>query len=146
MLLFGEVPGGVSLFGNGDAAIRQLPAVPWLREIPLLVYWGDIDADGYEIVDALRAAGLPVHTILMDLGAYEQYERYGSPTDAAGTPLKPVASKPLVHLTEAERAVYDRLVDPTWTRVRRIEQERIPLVHAADALGAVTGRQRELES
>jgi hypothetical protein len=136
-MLFSEVPGGISIFGNGDAAVRQLPTVPWLREIGLLVYWGDIDADGYEIVDALRASGLAVHTILMNSSAYEQYERYGSQTDAAGRPLEPAATKPLVHLTDEERAVYDRLVDPTWARVRRIEQERIPLVRAAAALGEI---------
>lgn len=145
-LLFGAVPGGISIFGNGDAAIRQLPVVPWLREIELLVYWGDIDADGYEIVDALRAAGLPVHTILMDLEVYGQYEQYGSPTDAAGRALQPAAPKALPHLTEAERAVYDRLVDPAWTRVRRIEQERIPLDRASNGLSALTARLRERAS
>jgi hypothetical protein len=139
-LLFSEIPGGISIFGNGDAAVRQLPTVPWLRDIGLLVYWGDIDADGYEIVNALRASGLAVHTMLMNSSAYERYERYGSQTDAAGRSLEPATSKPLVHLTDEERAVYDRLVDPTWARVRRIEQERIPLAHAAAALAEIARR------
>jgi len=75
----------------------------------------------------------------MDLGAYE---RYGSPTDAAGRPLKPREEKPLIHLTGAERAVYTRLVDPAWSRVRRIEQERIPLNHADEALEVVQRQQQ----
>jgi hypothetical protein len=31
------------------------------------------------------------------------------------------------HLTEAERALYHRLISPDWTGHRRVEQERIPL-------------------
>jgi hypothetical protein len=130
-LLFGELEAGISIFGNGDAALSQLPRVPWLRDIPVLVYWGDIDADGFEILDGLRAAGLAVASILMDVAAYEQYERYGSHTDATGKALKANQAKALQHLTGAEQQLYQRLVNPAWTRVRRIEQERIPLSHAS---------------
>jgi hypothetical protein len=95
---------------------------------------GDIDAEGYEIVDALRAAGLAVQTVLMDL---DTFERYGNPTDANGKPIPPRTPRALVHLTDAERAVYGWLVDPAWTRVRRIEQERIPLDVAREAVEAL---------
>ena len=47
-----------------------------------------------------------------------------------GNPSRPAPRKPLPHLTDAERAVYDRLTDPDWTGHRRIEQERIPLTLA----------------
>jgi hypothetical protein len=123
---FPPLPGGIAIEGNGDAASR-LHRIPWLAAVPRIVYWGDIDADGYEIVDALRRNGLPVTTILMDSDAYTAYERYGAWTDDRGNPIPYSPRKDLNHLTPAERAVYDALTDPTWPRTRRIEQERIPL-------------------
>lgn len=145
-LLFPEAEGAISVFGNGYAAVRQLPRVPWLREIPTLVYWGDLDAEAFEIVDGLRAAGLNITTILMDEDAYEQYEQYGSWTDAAGKPLKARDGKALANLTGPEQAVYQHLVEPVWARVRRIEQERIPLDHALAALRAVAPADRPVLS
>lgn len=141
--LFKPLAGAISIHGHGDAAVAQLPAIPWLATIPALFYWGDIDAEGYEALDGLRAAGLPVQSLLMDMDAYTTFERYGSTTDAAGKPLAAVAARALVHLTHAERQVYERLVDPAWTRVRRIEQERIPLSHAAEALRRLLARSAD---
>ncbi len=43
--------------------------------------------------------------------------------------------KNLTELAVHELAVYHQLTDPEWTRVRRIEQEKIPL---ADGLAAVS--------
>jgi hypothetical protein len=133
-VLLGPVPGGVSIEGNGMAAARQLPAVPWLASVPQLLYWGDLDAAGFEILNALRAAGLAVTSILMDQDTFDRYERYGSDTDKLGRPLTPSAPKPLAHLTADEYALYAQLVSPGWTRPRRIEQERIPLHHAEQLL------------
>ncbi|MFC7388372.1 Wadjet anti-phage system protein JetD domain-containing protein [Sphaerisporangium rhizosphaerae] len=42
------------------------------------------------------------------------------------------------HLTATERVLYEHLTDPDWTRFLRIEQERIPLRIAADAVDAGT--------
>ena len=75
----------------------------------------------------------------MDLDAYGHYERYGSHTDANGRALSARTAKPLEHLTDAERSVYESLVDPAWTRTRRIEQERIPLAHALAEVTTLTG-------
>jgi hypothetical protein len=134
-VLFPELAGAIAVEGNGFAGPALLPRIPWLVEVPSLIYWGDIDAAGYEIVDRLRSNGLPIRTVLMDCDAYARYERYGSWTDERGeVPCTP--RRPLTALTDAERAVYEALTDPAWTRVRRIEQERIPLAHA---LAAVVG-------
>lgn len=133
---FLPVPAGISVQGGGFAACAQLPQIPWLRAVPHLLYWGDLDAEGFEILDALRAAGLPVRSLLMDSATFQRYEPYGSWTGATGQPLAPRAARALPHLTATERALYQRLVDPDCTRVRRIEQERIPLAHALQALRA----------
>jgi hypothetical protein len=143
-VLFPEVLGGISIEGNGDAAARQLPEMSWLLDVPRLLYWGDIDADGFEIVNSLRAAGLAVDTILMDLVAYKRYEPYGTWTDKTGKVLPASTAKTLVHLTDAERAVYQAITDPAWHRVRRIEQERIGLGTARDAVLAAFAESRVL--
>lgn len=99
-------------------------------------------------LDGFRAAGLPVTSVLMDLATYERYEQFGTSTDARGNPLTATACRPLAHLTDAEQQLYECLTDPLWTRHRRVEQERIPLSVAADAvqaqLAAQTHAPREL--
>jgi hypothetical protein len=49
-------------FGGGTAA-----AVDWVRTCTTLLYWGDLDAAGLEILNGYREAGLAVTSILMDL-------------------------------------------------------------------------------
>ncbi|WP_418608141.1 Wadjet anti-phage system protein JetD domain-containing protein [Georgenia sp. SUBG003] len=88
----------------------------WLRDAPHVLYWGDIDAAGFEIVNQYRQSGVPVRTILMDLTTYETYERFGATTDAKGNPLPVPAAKMLDTLTAHEQDVYDRLTDPAGTR------------------------------
>jgi hypothetical protein len=46
-----------------------------------VVYWGDMDADGLEILDGFRAAGVPAVSILMDAAAYEAWEHFGTNVD-----------------------------------------------------------------
>lgn len=140
-LLFPDLQGGVSIFGNGDAASRQLPQLPWLAEVPVIYYWGDIDADGFECLHSLRAAGIRADSVLMDWATYETYEPYGSWTGPDDKPLTGTGGRELTNLTSSEANLYHRLVDPAWTRVRRIEQERIPLPAglAATTAAAATG-------
>ena len=130
---FPAVTGGVCVEGGGFGGAAAA-ALPWLVEAPLLVYWGDIDAAGFEILDGFRADGVPAVSMLMDLVTFERYERYGTSLDRRGTPLGPGTRRDLPHLDAAERAMYHALTDPAWKRHRRIEQERIPL---ADALAAL---------
>ncbi len=86
-----------------------------------------MDADGLEILDGFRAAGVPAASILMDPDTYEACERFGTHVDQHGKPLGPRPARPVPHLTDAERTLYHQLNAPDWTRHRRIEQERIPL-------------------
>lgn len=130
---FPPVPGGVCVEGGGFGG-SAAAALPWLVDAPLLVYWGDIDAAGFEILDGFRADGVPATSMLMDMATFERYEQFGTSLDRRGMPLDPGSRRNLPHLTTDERAMYAALTDPTWTRHRRLEQERIPL---ADALAAL---------
>lgn len=133
---FPAVVGGISVEGAG-AGGSTAAAIGWLRDCPDVVYWGDMDADGLAILNQYREAGLGVRSILMDVPAYDAYAEFGTNLDVKGNPIKAAARRPLAHLTDAERELYDRLTDPGWAGYRRIEQERIPL---SVALTEVLGR------
>ena len=67
--LFPRLPAGIALEGEGRGA-GAIAALPWVAQAPCLVYWGDMDADGLEILHGFRAAGLPVR------GPAWPFERY----------------------------------------------------------------------
>ncbi|MFI7055475.1 Wadjet anti-phage system protein JetD domain-containing protein [Streptosporangium canum] len=136
---FPPLPCAIAIEGAGFAGAPGIAAIPWIAQAGRVVYWGDMDAAGLEIVNSYRGCGLTVDTILMDLPSYEVYERFGAITDARGESLAVPVRKALPHLTPAEGALYERLTDPQWPRARRIEQERIPLAIAA-ALVLTPGR------
>lgn len=129
---FPELPGGISVEGVGKGG-KTPASFDWLREAPLVVYWGDMDRDGYEILDGYRADfGRDVDSILMDPQAYATYEPFGTDIDKNGAVIKPGDQRPVPRLRPHERAVYEMLTDPQHTGHRRIEQERIPLAVALE--------------
>lgn len=132
---FPEISGGISVEGAGFGG-KTAAAFPWLSSAPHLIYWGDIDAHGFEILNGYREGGVPAVSILMDSATYETYEPFGTNTDAKGNPIKPGPTKPLPALTEAELSLYTRLRDPAHHQHRRLEQERIPLAVASSSVQA----------
>jgi hypothetical protein len=126
---FPPMPGAISVEGAGTGG-GTIAATPWVRQAPLVVYWGDLDVDGLRILNEFRAAGVPAKSILMDLPTYEAYLRYGTNTDKNDDPIKLRPGAEPVHLTDAERELYDHLTGPGAV-VLRVEQERIPLPVAA---------------
>ena len=129
-LWFPQLEGGIAVMGDGGAGIASVAGIPWVRQARQLVYWGDMDAAGLEILSGYRASGLPVRSILMDMPAYERYERFGTSVDKNGHALAPKQPLADPRLQPHELELYLHLVDPAWTRARRIEQERIPLQEA----------------
>lgn len=133
--LFPPIEGGIAIEGEGRGA-GAIAGLAWVREAAALWYWGDMDADGLEILHGFRAAGLPVRSLFMDLAAYEQWERFGVDHDHGGRPIGPRAPRDVNRLEPGERELYLALCSPEWTRHRRIEQERIPLEDAAAVVRA----------
>ncbi len=133
-LWFPQVEGGISIQGDGFSAIRSLPMLGWVREAPLVVYWGDMDAAGLEILSACREAGIACESMLMDMGSYERYRTFGTNVDKRGRPLSAKVPLGLPGLRLPERELYLRLVDASCNGPRRIEQERIPLLDAFEVL------------
>ncbi|MGV0806506.1 Wadjet anti-phage system protein JetD domain-containing protein [Mycolicibacterium setense] len=136
-LLFPRFPGLISVWTEGNAAHR-VAQLDWVARASTVLYWGDIDADGYEILDRLRQVLPTVQSILMDAAAYEQYEQYGTSDAPGGRRLAAQAETPLGTLTDSERSVYRCLVSADWPQHRRVEQERIPFPVAIAELQRLT--------
>ena len=112
-LTFPAVPNGIALWGQGDMAAR-LAAVAWLGRGPLW-YWGDLDAQGFEILAGLRAHFPHIQSLMMDEATLSQF----SDLVLAGVPSKKAQ---LVGLHETESAAYGQL----HGRHQRLEQEHLP--------------------
>jgi hypothetical protein len=103
-----------------------------------------MDPDGLEILDGFRAAGIPARSLFMDPEAFDAWERYGTNLDVRGRTLEARPPRPTLHLTTLEARLYQQLISPTWTRHRRIEQERIPLAVAVEEVfEQLHGRESE---
>ena len=131
---FLPLAGGISVEGVGKGG-KTIASFPWIRDAPVVVYWGDIDRDGYEILDGYRVDfKRDVDSILMDPETYEAYEQFGTDLDKNGKAITAGAPRPTTKLHADERAVYLRVLDVQRTGHRRLEQERIPLGRARDAV------------
>ena len=132
-LWFPQVDGAIAVQGDGMAGTATLVGIDWIARAERVLYWGDIDVHGFQILSAYREGGLDVQSILMDAATFRAFERFGTMVDMRGRSLQPKPdAKPLPGLTAAENALYLELCSPDHTGPRRIEQERIPLVLARD--------------
>jgi hypothetical protein len=115
-LAFPDVPDAIATWGSGYG-LEPGNAEVWLRN-KQIVYWGDIDTHGFAILSSLRARFADVESILMDrdtLLAHKcQWVSEPAPT-----------GRRLDHLTDAEAALYQDLVEDRYGRAVRLEQERV---------------------
>jgi hypothetical protein len=131
-LFFLPLERGIALQGGGLAGPATIPTLSWVTGCGNIIYWGDLDAEGFEIINQYRSRGLDVRTVLMDNDTLDEYSRFGVTHDRQGRSLLR-GRKTLPLLTPNERSAYHTLTDPQWHGPRRVEQERIPLdvAHAA---------------
>lgn len=118
-----DIPEAVAVSGSGYA-IPSLLDVPWIRDVPV-IYWGDLDADGFRILDRARHHHDDVTSILMDANTLEDHRAL-----AVTTSVRPVVT--LSRLTGSEQILHDELA----TGGTRLEQERIELGYAVTHLEA----------
>lgn len=117
-----EGSGAVLVWGSGYTA-GALPELPWVRAARRVLYWGDADADGYAILNALRSrlaadgASVPVVSVTMDVETVERFLHLAvaDPGDA---------TRVLPHLTDDEERARRFLVA---SGSKRLEQERVSL-------------------
>lgn len=109
------VPGVIAIFGRGDA-VRLLAAASWLVERPLL-YAGDLDHAGFQMVAALRRAGLShLETAFMDADTAMRLRPYWVEDTS-----RPGSANAYEGLTAAEHGTQQLMAEGP----SRLEQERI---------------------
>lgn len=102
----------IAIFGSGYS-VYNLKNVSWFDNSQL-VYWGDIDVQGFEILSQFRSYFPQTKSILMDEQTFGKFFENDS-----GTPT--IVSVKL-NLTNEEQLLYDILKTNNW----RLEQEKIP--------------------
>ncbi len=102
----------VAIFGSGYS-VYTLKNVQWFTNLDLF-YWGDIDAQGFEILSQFRGYFQQTKSVLMDSETFEKFfeNDSGSQTNIST----------LLNLTEGEQKLYETLKKNNW----RLEQEKIP--------------------
>lgn len=111
----------IAIFGSGYS-VSHLKQALWLKNIELL-YWGDIDVQGFEILSQFRGYFPQTKSILMDKATFDIYFE-----DDIGTPSHISIQ---LNLTATEQELYSLLKANQW----RLEQEKIPLGYVNDWLG-----------
>jgi hypothetical protein len=111
----------IGVWGAGNAA-ALLHNVTWFSECSLF-YWGDVDAQGFEILSRLRACFPSIRSLMMDHTTFERFRHLSG----SGTNAK-TRSDLLLMLGEVD--AYTITVEKNL----RLEQERIPNAFAAETI------------
>jgi hypothetical protein len=102
---------GLGALGESVTLLRY---IPWLQGVPI-VYWGDLDVQGFEILSSLRAILPQTRSILMDHGTLGRWRHLCTCGHSPGCEVPP-------RLADSERAAFLRCRDQNL----RLEQERLP--------------------
>ncbi|MEV7632307.1 Wadjet anti-phage system protein JetD domain-containing protein [Microbacterium sp. NPDC089318] len=114
----------VAVHGGGYAV--PVHRLPWALSVRVL-YWGDLDADGFAILHRMRSNGVDATSVLMDESTLVAHRDLWVP-DPNG-----VSARTLPLLTASEQAALDRIALEGGVR---LEQERLHWPTALDALHA----------
>lgn len=122
VLAMPEMPDAVVVHGGGYAA-RSLSAVRWIQD-GRVIYWGDLDSDGFAILHALRAGCSDVTSVLMDDETLFAYRDLWVPEVRPAAGVYPA-------LTPSEQRTLEHIRDEGNIR---LEQERIDWQFALEKL------------
>jgi hypothetical protein len=102
----------IAIFGQGNA-VTNIQNAKWLNDITVL-YWGDIDVHGFEMLSRIRKHFDHTKSVLMDKITFDKYFENDSG--------KPTTDTATLNLTDNERELYNLIKTNNW----RLEQEKIP--------------------
>src|SRR5690606_6989989 len=94
----------VAIFGSGFS-VFNLKNVRWFYNLKLL-YWGDIDVQGFDILSQFRSYFPQTKSILMDKQTFDKFFE-----DDNGTPTN-ISTR--LNLTDEEQQLYDILKTNNW--------------------------------
>lgn len=120
-------PPTIALLGSGTAA-QQLHALNWMHQADI-TYWGDLDAAGSAILNAVRAHFPHTKSLLMDTSTVTKFQHLAVPDPGDG-------SATLTHLSTEEQRAYRLLFSQGRLRIK---QERIPFAYASAAFHETLG-------
>ncbi len=106
----------IAIWSGGGFNISYLKNIDWLKE-KQFYYWGDIDAQGFQILNQCRSYFPNVIAVMMDKETLENFQ-FGE-----GTPAK---NQVLQHLSDTEKMLYEYLK----LNNIRLEQEKITQIFA----------------
>jgi hypothetical protein len=106
----------IALQGHGYA-VSRLRRAPFLKAKRIL-YWGDLDEHGFEILAVLRREFGHAESLMMDAGTWEQFAGFR----VAGVHSRNPAEQFLPYLRPEEAELFKIIASLD----RRLEQERIP--------------------
>jgi len=115
-LAFPNFPASMVIFMLGYG-LGSLAEVNWLKH-KRIIYWGDLDSHGFEMLSRLREKFPQLESMLMDSATLDQNRIL------CGAEKSPVKEVPL-YLSDAERATFSVLLSGNGSNLR-LEQERIP--------------------
>jgi len=115
-------PASIGLFGRGFA-VQSLAKVMWLYRCRI-IYWGDIDAHGFQILSDLRRLFPHVRSVMMNQQTLDDHAEYVVEGNR-------VRVDRFDGLTEAEATVAQHVLEHNL----RMEQEHIPQTYALIQLG-----------
>ncbi len=126
-LAFPAFPGSIVIFSLGYG-VGSLAVADWLKT-KRIIYWGDLDTHGFEILSRLRETFLHVESMLMDSATLAENRTLCVPE---ASPVKEIPT----FLTDAERTTFNALLSPDGIALR-LEQERIPFGQIEAYLGTL---------
>jgi Uncharacterized protein conserved in bacteria len=117
------IPYTVAVWSGGGFNVSYLKNVHWLTEKRIL-YWGDIDEHGFQILHQLRSYYPNTQSIMMDYKTFEYFTEF----TVVGTHNK---SEHLLSLNDEEHNLFDHLksIDKN-----RLEQEKISQTYVDEYL------------
>ena len=122
-LTFPLIPNSIVIWGKGYG-VASIKDSELLKSIDL-IYWGDLDAQGFEILSQFRGYFAHVKSMLMDKATFDKYFE-----KERGTPSK-ISVK--LNLTTEEEELYQYIKVNNY----RLEQEKIPQRYVIEQLKCI---------
>lgn len=118
-LAFPKMNNSLIIFGKGYG-FKDWKNWQSLNKLPLY-YWGDIDADGFKILNQFKKQFPQTNAILMDQKTLLEHKVFWVKDQD-----KPLEK--LNYLNSLEQDMYQAIITNKWQKNLRLEQERINIV------------------
>jgi hypothetical protein len=128
-LSFPNIKNSIVIFGQGYG-VTALKNITWLKEKNIF-YWGDIDFDGFAILSQLRGYFPQTVSLMMDEYTINTHK------DLKVEATSQIKEKLLLHLTQEENELYQKLLNEFYGKNFRLEQERLPFEYIYQKLDKI---------